>query len=260
MSSTSGSGSGGRGDWPFEGIGEPERPPAGPGETRGGGRHGSGGGHGNGERHGTTGPARRRPPLWALIAAGVAVVALVVVGVIVATRGGPVVTPEAEVVTLPVPTPTVEPVAREGGSAFFQSLPSTFLAFALAEAGEHEPLLVAGALEGYRLVYTDGARAVTVYAGQWADAAGAEATFDQIAALAALPAEAAPTPSPSASTEPLPEPEQGPVEVGGEQVGRYMLVAHADGTGSAWWTNGSVLIQIDGPYDALHDAYAAFPL
>src|SRR5665811_2025162 len=47
------------------------------------------------------------------------------------------------------------------------------------------------------------------------------------------------------TAEPVPEPEQGTVEVDGQQVGRYLFVQRADGTGSIWWTNTTVLLQID---------------
>jgi hypothetical protein len=198
------------------------------------------------------------------------VIGLVVVGVIVAVAmamsGRP--TPEAEVlnpetVTLAVPTPTVEPVAREGGSAFLQSLPATVRAYALAEFVEYEPLLIAGALEGYQLTYTDGTQNLVLLAGQWRDSASAEAAFDGVlAAQAATDAAAAPAEetTDAATAEPVPEPEQGTVEVDGQQVGRYLFVQRADGTGSIWWTNTTVLLQIDGSAKDLRDVYAAFPL
>jgi len=43
-------------------------------------------------------------------------------------------------------------------------------------------------------------------------------------------------------------------------VGRYLFVQRADGTGSIWWTNTTVLLQIDGLAKDLRDVYAAFPL
>src|SRR5665647_823943 len=120
-------------------------------------------------------PGRRRPPLWLLI-----VIGLVVVGAIVAVALALANRPEAqaeglnpETVTPAVPTPTVEPVVRDGGSAFLQSLPATVRGYALAEFVEFEPLLIAGALEGYQLTYTDGTQNLVLYAGQWRDAASA---------------------------------------------------------------------------------------
>jgi hypothetical protein len=233
-----------------------------------------------------TGAPRRRPPLWLLILAGALVVALVVVAVVVlGNRGEDHEIPVAETVTLSVPTPTIDPVAREAGTAFLDSLPSTLLAYSLTEVAEHPPLLADGALEGYRLVYSDGGGTdLIVLAGQWRDAASAQAVLDRV--VAAQPAAGTVvTVEPGAATEaaddqatdetaseagdasaeptaeaPSFEVVQGSVEVDGTQVGTYLIVPHADGTGTAWWTNGTVLIQVDGPAAALRDFYAAFPL
>lgn len=236
----------------------------------------------------SNGAPRRRPPLWLLILAGVLVVALVVVAVVVLGNRGeseeiPVAT---QTVTLAAPTPTLDPVERPAGTAFADALPSTVLAYSLTEIAEHPPLLAAGALEGYRLVYSDGAGTdLTVLAGQWRDAAGAQAVLDQVIAAqpaagtvvtldeAAAGADAAAgdgaagdgtaagdeTAEPTQTATTL-EVTQGSVEVDGAQAGTYLIVPHADGTGTAWWTNGTVLIQVDGPATALRDFYAAYPL
>jgi hypothetical protein len=283
---------GGGGNWPFDQIGEPGgQPQSGP---SGGAQLGapvpnrpvapsgfasersafdddvvepdSGGGRLATHRGG--GPTRRRPPLWMLIVIGLVVVGLVVAAVVMLTRdkSDSQGTPVAATVTIPVPTATVEPIAREGGTAFQQALPSEVLAFALTEMVEHEPLLVSGAIEGWKLTYTDGAENVVVYAGQWRDSASAEAVFDAV--LAANPVDAATAEATqdesgataTAESEPAPKPEQGAVEVDGQPVGRYLFFPRADGTASLWWTNNTVLLQMDGPATALPDLYAAFPL
>jgi hypothetical protein len=203
---------------------------------------------------------------------------IILVGVVVVGLAGALVLllvnrnaepPEAEMVTLPVPTPTVVPMERVAGTPFQDSLPSEVREWALVALEEHNPMLMAGSLEGYRLTYSDGARELIVYAGQWRDAAGAEAAYDQISALESqVPEEptAEPTAEPtvdsteSPTAEPEPQAENGVVEVDGQQVGRYSFVPRGDGTASLWWTNQSVLIQIDGPVDAVRDVYAAYPL
>ena len=246
-------------------AGEPATPtvaggPAGPGDSASGG-----------------GGGRRRPPLWLLILVGVVVVGAVVAAVLMLTKREPEAeTLDPETVTLPVETPTVDPIAREEGTAFQNALPSTVLAFALTEIVEHEPWLASGAVESWRLTYTDGTDTIVVYAGQWPDATGSEAMFDQV--LAANPAEAEATeptePAEDTATEdtatedteedatattpaPVLEREEGVVEVDGQQVGRFLFLPRPDGTGSIYWTNTTVFIQVDGPADVLRDVFAA---
>lgn len=223
-------------------------------------------------------PGRRGLPRWALVSGIVLVVAVVVGVILILTNNAePAPTPDPEVVTLPAPTPTVDPVDREPGTAFFEALPSTVLSYALAEVGEHEGLLADGALEAYRLVYSDGSASLTLHAGQWADAEAALAVFEQLVEAAsadideAEAAEAAPAEDQTAQTDdvedvpggdpaPAPGVVEGTVEVDGAEVGRYLIVTRADGSATAWWTNGTVLIQVDGPAGAVRDVYAAYPL
>jgi hypothetical protein len=288
---TSSTGGGGR--WPFERVGDEgtsgfgnatfgrgdDTPVSGatPGRhpgpvsaehaASGGGRRGA-----RGDGPPTSG-GRRRPPLWLLIVIGLVVVGAIVAVILVLTnKSDTTETLPAVTVTLPVPTPTVDPIAREGGTAFQTALPSTVLAYALSEIVEYQPLLGVGAIEAWQLTYTDGAQNVVLYAGQFADAATADAAFEQV--LAANPVDVAPatdaaqTPTPTPTddaatatpTEPALTPAQGTVEVDGTQVGRYLFVPREDGTGSLWWTNTTVLLQLDGPATALQDIFAAFPL
>ena len=46
----------------------------------------------------------------------------------------------------------------------------------------------------------------------------------------------------------------------GQQVGRYLLMPRADGTASLYWTNQTVLLQLEGPLEQLRDLFTAFPL
>ena len=48
--------------------------------------------------------------------------------------------------------------------------------------------------------------------------------------------------------------------VDGAEVGRYTFAPHEDGTGTIVWSNGTVVIRLDGPGDVLRDLFAAFPL
>lgn len=221
---------------------------------------------------------RRRLPAWLLAVLGVLVVAAIVTGVLLLANrddATPVEVPEAETVTLPVPTPTVDPIEREDGTAFEQALPSTVLAYALTAVEDDAVLVDAGALEGYRLQYTDGSQELTVRAGQWATAEEAQEAF--AAAAAGLEGDGGGSEEATATEEPAESAEdegaedegagkepversEGAVEVDGEEVGRYLIVPSADGTGTALWTNGTVLLQVDGPATALDDVFAAFPL
>lgn len=192
----------------------------------------------------------RRRTVVGLVAAAVVVLGVVLAVVLVlGNRPEPaVVAPEAEVVTLPLPTPTVEPVAKEAGTAFFDALPSTVLSYALTGAAEDPEPLAAGALESYRLDYTDGGDgSLTVRASQWRTSEAAAAAFQDVltAQADALAAAGA---------------EEAEVEVQGGAPGRYVFLPGSDGMGTAWWTNGTVLIQVAGPAEAVPDVHAAFPL
>ena len=284
---TPGAGDGGRRGWPFERVdgGDPAgaagglgAPPAGydggprDGDDGGpGDRGGAGDGGGAGRDGGPGGPGRRRLPAWLLVLLGVLVVAGVVAAVLVLSNRPTPRTPppvaDPEIVTLAPPTPSVDPVERQPGTAFSDTLPSVVLGHALTEIGEHEPLLAAGALEGYRLLYSDGSGGdVTVLAGQWRDAEGARAAFDAALAAAGVPpematAETAADAGEAPDDEAPAEPEGGAVEVDGAEVGRFVFMPAEDGaTGTVWWTNGTVLLQATGPADAVRDLYAAYPL
>lgn len=219
----------------------------------------------------TTAGGRRRPPVWLLALVGVLVVGLVVVVVLVLNRGSapePEVL-EAEVVTLAPPTPTIEPIAREAGSALFESLPSTVLGYALTEAGTHPPLITAGALEAYRMVYSDGgATTVALVVGQWATPEAAVTAYQ--ATVAAQTAEAAAAGTGDAGEgegdageggeAAVTDVEEGPVLVDGTEVGRYTLVPRPDGSGTLTWTNGTVMLDVAGPAAALRDFHTAYTL
>lgn len=193
---------------------------------------------------------RRRPPVWLLILAGLLVAGLGVVAVLMVTNRGGGLVPEAEVITLPVPTPTVEAAPREPGTAFSDALPSVVREFAVTAVAADPTFLAAGALESHRADYTDGTRALVLLAGQWPTSQ--EATVAADATVAAQVAAAG-----EVEGSPV---EEGVVEVDGTTVGAWTLVPRADGTATLTWTNGTAVLVMDGPAEALPDVFAAFPL
>ncbi len=217
---------------------------------------------GAGTTRARTRKARRRVPMWVYVAVGVLVVALALVTALVLSNRGGSVVPEAEVVTLPVPTPTVSAITRETGTAFYDALPSTVLAYAMDESTAAPELGTLGAYEGYRLGYTDGSSTVTLLAGQWEDAAKATAAY---AALSGTGAGATASATPSADASATPSATSaattsGDVTAGGAVVGSWSMTTNADGTGVLTWSNSTVVLQLSGPAGALHDLYEAFPL
>lgn len=188
-------------------------------------------------------PRRRR---LLLVGAAVLAVVVIVVAVLIAVLGSrgdrePAALP-GETVTAPLPTPAVEPVAKESGTAFFDALPATVLQFALAEAQAAD--LGAGALEGHRLVYTDGADStVVVQAGQWRTPEAAAAQRDAWVAAAAGEQSAT-----------------GEVGVGDAVTGTYTIVVQPDGQAVATWSNGTAVIQATGAVGDIERFYAAYPL
>lgn len=191
---------------------------------------------------------RRRPPWWLVVLGVLLVGGLGVVAVLLASNQGGQIVPEPEVITLAPPSPTIEPITREPGTTFADSLPSTVLQYALSEVVPEQAVLIGGALEGYRAVYTDGGSSqVVLLAGQWVSpesATTAAATWVD-AALAETGAT---------------QGDAGAVEVDGAEVGRFATVERADGTATLTWTNGTVVLQLDGPAEALADLFTAFPL
>ncbi|NTW40548.1 MAG: hypothetical protein HGA44_11795 [Cellulomonadaceae bacterium] len=244
-----GPGAGGRDGWPFGPVAGGSQRPVGQGTTPPAVVPGRATTSGASTTQAGAPAGRRRPPLWVLIAIGVVVVGLAIGGALMLANRGTTEVPEAEVVTLPVPTPTVEPAAREPGTAFADALPTNVRQFVFATTAPEPALLTAGALEGYLLTYTDGgAVTLTVHAGQWATPEAATAAYQVLAAaqtaLAADPATV----------------EEAAVLVAGSEAGRSTLVPRADGTGSVTWSNGTVVLQLEGPADAIGDVYAAFSL
>ena len=111
--------------------------------------------------------SRRRRPSW-LLPAALAVGAVVVAAVVLALTGvlsSPA--PEPSPVLLPTPTPTVAPAERDRTTPFQQALPDEVLEFAVASQAEDFGLIDAGAVEAYRLEYTDGERVLVLRTGQW---------------------------------------------------------------------------------------------
>ncbi|GEL95316.1 hypothetical protein [Cellulomonas composti] len=240
-------------------------------------------------------------PAWLLpvaIVVAVLLVAGVVVGIVLANRGGDETAepPVAITTILPVPTPDVEPVARTATTPFAQTLPDAVLQYALASSDPAPQWVDAGALEAYQETYTDGAGAeVTMLVGQWATGDEAKAFYQ--AQLAELPGAAALSSSDTDSEqtgsgnagsdekgsdkgEPSPAPtrtqsgdvtaqgdtardklpQTGAVRVGDKRVGTYTAVDKGDGTGIVLWFNRTAVFRAVVPVADVLDFYRAFPV
>ncbi|WP_298454681.1 hypothetical protein [uncultured Cellulomonas sp.] len=155
---------------------------------------------------------------------------------------------EPEVVVLPSPTPTLAPVERAPVSAFADVLPSAVLSFALTGLTEETPLVAAGALEAYRLEYSDGGGGgVTVIAAQWRTPDDAREAAARV------------VPDGGAGTVDDGRPTSGDVTVAGAPAGTWALASGADGTAVLVWSNGTATFQVAGPLAAVRDVHAAYP-
>ena len=151
--------------------------------------------------------------------------------------------------TLPVPTPTTAAIERGEGSVLFTSLPSEVRQYVLTAITPVGPAVPGGALETYDLTYDGdlaGAGAsYTVHVEQWATPELATAAAEAAAAQLA----------PSSST--------GEVLVGDAVTGAFSLFGEAGGateTGSAVWTNSTLVLQASGPALDIRNFYLAFGL
>lgn len=135
---------------------------------------------------------------------------------------------DAQLVVIPLPTPTIETVVPPPDSDFASALPRSTLTYGLTDV-EEVPLIVhttwpARFVEGWTLTYEDGAGGtMTVEAYQHYHEDDAIAAFEAlVAAQEAEEAAAAalePSPSPSPSASPEGSLERFPVMVDGIQVG-----------------------------------------
>lgn len=211
---------------------------------------------------------RRR---WAVGAiAALALVVAVVVAFVLA-GGGLRDSPPPEPVVLPTPTPTVDPVNRGTTTDFQRALPDAVLAFVVSDQVEDTGLLDAGAVEAYRLTYTDGSRDVILRTGQWPTAQAVTEAMTTLVAEAGQDPGArrtdAPTPPTAADgTAPPPSASRGavvardaPVLVDGTEVGRVIIWGDPD-SALAVWHNGPTLFALTGPGDAVPALYDAFPM
>lgn len=212
--------------------------------------------HGANEARAHAEPARRRV---LLVVAGVAViVAGAGAGALLALRDADdgVLAVDPAPVVLPVPTPTIEPVERERTTAFQRALPDAVLAFAVSAQEEATDLLDAGAVEAYRLTYTDGAVGIVLAASQWRTVEGARAAAHDLAQGSESPQGAESTDSDTLPPEPIRE---GPVLVAGVEAGRVLITGTAS-TARAVWTNGATLFHVEGPTAVVVSFYDAFPM
>jgi len=222
-------------------------------------------------------PWWKRPLTWA-IAGGVVVLAVIVV-MIVSSRGGSAaraVTLPASTVTLQQPTPTVSPSPLPAdATAFLKAQPTKVLSYALVSA-ERDAAATSGAIESWRLGYSDGSSAapLSVYAEQYADEPSAKAAIglylDPTVLASATPAPTAAAASPSASATasastsaaavPPAAPETGPVTVAGQATGVYYFVQNSDKTETVVWVNGTALFVAKGPAGVMKAFFLAYPL
>lgn len=179
----------------------------------------------------------------------------------------------APVVTLPSPTATATPVAREADSPFAAALPTTLLQYALAESAPDDEWLGADALEAWSETYSDGGSgSVTVRAGQWETAEEAAAVLAGLRDALPAVADAAPGDDATSTAAATDAPSAGAagggpavlleddVVVDGEPVGEVTVVDAGDGTGVAVWSNGTAVFQVTGPAADIRNLYAAYPL
>jgi len=202
-----------------------------------------------------SGASTRRVVLWIVGGAVVVVAGLGIAALTGAFDGpAPAAAPPAATVTLSSPVPTISPAPRTAVSAFADALPSSVLSYALTATVPYPADVAAGALEGYELTYSDGGTGtITVRAGQWADAPGAAAVYSASSAAATAAQGAAPSPAPTGPTS-------GTVQVDGKPAGQWIITTAADGTGTAWWTNGTAVFEAVGPRAVIAEFYHAFPL
>ena len=102
-----------------------------------------------------SGPNRRRTLMTVGLVVGVLVLGGIVAAIVMTmNRSGSPVAAVTSTTTLPSPTPTIAPAAREKGSAFLDALPSSVLRYAWASVSPDEAWRASGALEAYDVVYT----------------------------------------------------------------------------------------------------------
>ena len=208
-----------------------------------------------------SGPNRRRTLMTVGLVVGVLVLGGIVAAIVMTmNRSGSPVAAVTSTTTLPSPTPTIAPAARERGSAFLDALPSSVLRYAWASVSPDEAWRASGALEAYDVVYTDGGSGnVTVRAGQWRTAA--EVAAVRAALVTDLTSKAAtPTPTAGPTASAAPAGSTGDVTVAGATVGTWSIVPRADGSGTVVWSNGTALFEATAPATELANLYAAFPL
>lgn len=196
---------------------------------------------------------RRR---WA-VAIGVGV-ALLVGGVLVGVLANDRAAHEPATVTLPLPTPGLEPVERPADTALTRALPSTVLQWSLQASRTSNKWNGRGALVTYAEIYEeldgDPYEAIEVTVGQWRTADEAADFYeDEIARYQRNGLYER-----GSGADALPQ--DGTVEVDGKPVGDYLVLYVGATTGVAMWRNDTVVIAAVGPVDEMLDFYRAYPL
>ena len=195
--------------------------------------------------------AGRRALIWSVVGAVVVVAAAATAYLLLRDDGSEAAPAPVPTVTttLPAPTATAAPIDRGEGSALFAALPGVVRQYVLTAISPVAPAVPGGPLETYDLTYQgdldDAAVTYTVHVEQFATPE-----------LAAAAAEVWGAPlAPASST--------GEVLVGGAATGAYSLFGDdgsAAQSGSAVWTNGTLVLQASGPALDIRNFYLAFGL
>ena len=135
----------------------------------------------------------------------------------------------------------LEPIAIEDPTDLQAAMPGVVDTWALTEAQTVAPAeagLTARAAEVDVLTYADGTATLTLRAIQHYDTEAAVAQFEALAADGT---------------------DRAPVTAGGTEVGERATVPADDAT-TIVWRNGTAVMELTGPADAVEGFYAAFPL
>jgi hypothetical protein len=170
-------------------------------------------------------------------------------------RNTPVSTPTVTIERQPLPTPTIPAVPRPADTAFTRALPTSVLQYAVVSSAAEPSWTDLGALEAYVEELSDGGDGTLVLrAGQWATPEEVGVAFAQITQP---PAETDPT---ATSTGTGGTPRTGKVQVGGVEVGHFVILDAGDGNGSITWSNNTSIFQLTGTAAEAVRAYKAFPM
>lgn len=143
--------------------------------------------------------------------------------------------------TVPAPTPALDPVARDTSTPLLAAIPDEVLQWAITSQEAEPALMTAGALEAYRIVYSDGVADLTLVLAQWRSAELARTEYLDLLGLAG---------------EAVVEEE---VMVAGAPVGQMALYDGPEGD-LVVWNNGATTLFVTAPSGQGLPFYRAFGL